>query len=480
MELFEALSRIPRCSGSEAAAGRWVAAWAQARGFACERDPAGNVRVVVPATRGAESAPGVVLQGHLDMVCEKTPDSPHDFARDPIRLRAAGDWLGAEGTTLGADNGVAVALALAVVEDASAVRPPLELLFTVEEETGLRGARRLAPGWLTGRRLINLDAEEEGVITIGCAGGRDLVIRRGLDRTACPAGLAWRRLAVGGLEGGHSGIDIHRGRANAIKLLARVLNGVFDSGELLLGALAGGTRANAIPRDAWALLGGEPPSLSAFEARAASFHKRLREEFPGEPRLSLALAPAPPPADVGGRAAVAPAEAALLVRLLLALPHGVAELSPEAVVHTSNNLATVGTAADGLEILTSQRSLTAAGLEAMSATVAAVARLAGAATTAEAKYPPWPPDPGSPLLERCRSVYRELRGKPPEVRAIHAGIECAVIGSLTPGMEMVAIGPTTENAHSPGERLNLPSLGRLYDFLKALLASLAADRPAAA
>jgi dipeptidase D len=177
---------------------------------------------------------------------------------------------------------------------------------------------------------------------------------------------------------------------------------------------------------------------------------------------------------------VAPAEAALLVRLLLALPHGVAELSPEAVVHTSNNLATVGTAADGLEILTSQRSLTAAGLEAMSATVAAVARLAGAATTAEAKYPPGPPDPGSPLLERCRSVYRELRGKPPEVRAIHAGIECAVIGSLTPGMEMVAIGPTTENAHSPGERLNLPSLGRLYDFLKALLASLAADRPAAA
>jgi dipeptidase D len=472
LDLFEAVSRIPRCSGNEGAISRWLEAWAEARRYPARRDPAGNLVIAVPATPGAESAPTVILQGHMDMVCEKTPQSAHDFNRDPIRIIADGDWLRADDTTLGADNGVALALALAAAEDPAVVHPPLELLFTVEEETGLIGAQKISPGWLTGRLLINLDSEAEGVFTIGCAGGRDLTIRREIRWSPCPDDFEWRRLSIGGLRGGHSGIDIHRHRANATRLLARTLNGQLDSAELRLADITGGTRHNAIPRDAAAWVGGAPERLRALGQRVEERRERFRSEFPSETGLSMSLVSTAPAESA--RNAMAPAEAVAVVQLLLALPHGVAEMSPDFadLVQTSNNLGVTRILDGSLSVLTSQRSLIRSGLDAMTEQVCAAAALAGARTSVESEYPPWPPDLDSPLLQHCREVYRGLTGKHPDVRAIHAGLECAVIGNFYPGMDMISIGPTTENAHSPSERLHLPSLMKLWVFLKALLCSL--------
>jgi dipeptidase D len=474
LELFEEISRIPRCSGNEEAVARWFQSWAAGNGWPAVRDRAGNLRIDVPATAGCERAPGVVIQGHLDMVCEKTPESAHDFSQDSIRVIRDGDWVHAAGTTLGADNGVALALGAAVAEDRGLRRPALELLFTVDEETGLSGAKQLSPGFLTGRTLINLDSETEGVFTVGCAGGRDLTLERDLGTTPYPEGWRALSLAVGGLRGGHSGVDIHRRRANATKLLARALNALLGAEGPWLVTLTGGSRHNAIPRDAAALIACAPGQAAGVRRQAAALRERLRAEFETETELSIVIADAdPPPA---GMSALPLEDARLLVNLLLAVPHGPLEMAPDFpdLVLSSNNLA-VTTAADGrLSVLTSQRSLTAAGLEAATEAVRAVAGLAGGRATVSTEYPPWTPNPESALLARSRQVYRSLFGRDPAVRAIHAGLECALIGGFFPGMDMISFGPTTEDAHCPSERLNLPSLARLRGFLTALLESLSA------
>jgi dipeptidase D len=472
LELFEQISRIPRCSKNEEAVTRWFEDWARHRGWPARRDPAGNLLIRVPASPGCERAPAVALQGHLDMVCEKMPQSAHDFTRDPIRVLRDGDWLHAEATTLGADNGVALALGAAVAEDAELRRPRLELLFTVDEETGLTGAKNLPPGLLDARTLINLDSEAEGVFTVGCAGGRDVQIHRDLQLTPPPAGWRWMQLTVAGLCGGHSGIDIHRQRANANQLLARTLQDLMPAGELRLAALSGGTRRNAIPRDARAVVACLPEAAEGLTRRTARCAERFRGEFPSEPALALGLSELP--ADTPPQAAMTPEAAALVLNLLLALPHGVAQMAPgfADLVHTSSNLAVVATVDRRLEIATSQRSLSPYGLDAASDQVRAAAALAGARTLTESEYPPWTPNLASPLLGRCRAVYRSLYRREPEVRALHAGLECALIGRTYPEMDMISIGPTTENAHSPTERLNGPSLARIAEFLSALLTSL--------
>jgi dipeptidase D len=474
MALFEAISRIPRGSKNEEGITRWFEAWASGRGFRARRDASGNLLIAVPPAPGWERAPGVILQGHLDMVCEKTPASTHDFTRDPIRLIQEGDWVRADGTTLGADNGVALALAAAVAERTHTPRPPLELLFTVDEETGLTGVKGLQAGWLAGRTLINLDSESEGVFTVGCAGGRDVTIRRAPVRAAAPAGEAIVRLTVGGLCGGHSGIDIHRHRANALKLLARTLAGMRSPGEGRLMALSGGTRRNAIPRDAVARLACPAAGIETLRRQAQAAEALFRAEFPAETTLFLSIEEEPSAA--GPLDALSAGESAAVIHLLLALPHGVAQLSPdfEGLVHTSGNLAMAAVSAESLRIVTSQRSLTRSALDAASESVRAVAALAGARWETESEYPPWTPDLSSPLLDRCRRVYRECTRTEPRVSALHAGLECAIIGSIYPDMEMISFGPTTENAHSPSERLHVPSFCRLQGFLVALLASLAA------
>jgi len=473
LELFEQISRIPRCSKNEEAVAGWFEVWARSHGWPSRRDPAGNLLIGIPATAGCERAPGVVLQGHLDMVCEKTPESPHDFSRDPIRLIRDGDWVRADATTLGADNGVALALGAALAEDARARRPPLELLFTVDEETGLRGAKQLKPGFVEGRILLNLDSETEGVFTVGCAGGRDIQIHRDIRFTPLPEGYQVFNVGVSGLRGGHSGIDIHRHRANAIKLLARVLDAVISDEKVCLISAAGGTRRNAIPRDACAQVACRAGHAPALRRQITEWNEILRAEFTREPTLRLSMAEVQVPSS--GASAITWEDGRAVIHLLLALPHGAAQMDPEfsGLVLNSNNLAMTETAPDGQKIITSQRSLTRPGLDAMSGQVRAVAALAGSRAHTESEYPPWTPNPASSLLARSQAVYRGLFGRDPEVRAIHAGLECALIGDLYPGMDMISLGPTTENAHSPSERLHVPSLARLWVFLEALLASLA-------
>jgi dipeptidase D len=471
LDFFETVSRIPRCSKNEDAIARWLEAWAGKHGWPAGRDRAGNLLIAVPPSPGAERAPGAILQGHLDMVCEKTPESAHDFSRDPIRFVRDGDWIGADGTTLGADNGVALALAAALAEERTVTHPRLELLFTVDEESGLSGAKHLAPGWLSGRILINLDSETEGVFTVGCAGGRDMTLSRALAAAPLADGFKRMRLTVGGLRGGHSGIDIHRRRANATRLLARTLDALIEAHPVQLLSLGGGTRHNAIPRDAAALIASAPENEAGFRRQAAAFSERFRAEFPEETGLFVTLSDAEPSAAAGG---LSPADARAALKLLLALPHGVLDMSPDFpdLVLTSNTLAVAQIAEGRLSVLTSQRSLTAAGLDTASETVRAVSALAGAQAAVASEYPPWTPNFNSPLLARSRELYRGLFGSDPQVRAIHAGLECALIGGTYPGMDMISFGPTTENAHSPSERLYVPSLARLWDFLAALLKSL--------
>ncbi len=475
LDLFEEISRIPRCSGNEDAVARWLEVRAAARGWKSERDRTGNLRIDVPATAGSERAPAVVIQGHLDMVCEKTPESRHDFTRDPIRVIRDGDWVHADGTTLGADNGVALALGAAVAEDPGLRRPRLELLFTVDEETGLTGAKQLTPGFITGRTLINLDCETEGVFTVGCAGGRDLTLRRDIGMGPYPTGWHMQAFTVGGLKGGHSGIDIHRRRANATRLLARTLSALLVPGGPRLAALTGGSRHNAIPRDAAATIACAPADAALVRRRTAAVQDRFRAEYAGEAELCITAGECDPPA--AGGMALAPEEAMLVVNLLLAVPHGALEMTPDFtdLVLSSNNLAVARVEDGALNVLTSQRSLTAAGLDSVTETVRAVAALAGGRTTVVSEYPPWTPNPDSVLLRRSRGVYRRLFDRDPDVSALHAGLECALIGSIYPGMDMISFGPTTENAHSPSERLHLPSLAKLGVFLAALLESLATD-----
>ena len=472
IDLFKQINAIPRCSKKEAAITRWLEDWAGQRGLEHNRDTAGNLVIRVPASTGFETAPVIVLQGHMDMVCEKTPDSHHDFDHDPIRVIRDGDWLRADGTTLGADNGIALALALAIVADEAAAHPPLELLFTVDEESGLIGATQLDPALISGKVLINVDSEDDDVFTIGCAGGEETRIRLGLEYEAAPKGLEFYRVLVGGLRGGHSGIDIHKHRANANRLLGRLLAELTADESLRLAGLYGGSAHNAIPRDARAIVGVTAAGKDTMQAVLKNIEAVFREENEAtEPQLKVygeLLA-----ADEVPDRVLLPAAAARAVTLLNALPHGVEGMSAQVagLVETSCNLAIVKTANGQLDIISSQRSSSMTRLEDITARVRAVAALAGAGTTRMNRHPAWPPDPDSALLARCREVYTRQFGEDPVVEVIHAGLECGLIGAKVPGMEMISIGPTLRNPHSPDEKLFVPSIGKMLVFIEALLAS---------
>lgn len=465
---FDDLRRIPRPSKHEEQVRRWVLDFAETHGCETRTDAAGNVVVCVAATPGCENAPIVVLQGHLDMVCEKNADTDFDFSRDAIRLRLEGDLLTARGTTLGADNGVAVAAGLGLVTDDSVRHGPLELLFTVDEETGLNGARDLDPAIVQGRLLLNLDSEEEGVLTIGCAGARSAVVRLPLDWVSVPAGGAALRLSVRGASGGHSGGEIHLGRANAIRVLAAVLHRL--PGEALA-AVRGGSAANVIPREAEALLVGDSERLGAAVREAS---KELRAAFADtDPhlRIELAAATGEAPARV-----LAASSATTLVDLLLELPHGVLAMSETlpGLVQTSSNLAMVDVRDEEAEIHCSNRSSVASDLDDTVAAITARAAASGATVHTTRGYPGWEPDRDSHLLLLAVEVYRRLYDRDPEVSAVHAGLECGIIGKKIPGIEMISFGPDIRNPHSPDEQVSVSSVKRvLGDYLAALLAALA-------
>ncbi|MGD9332192.1 MAG: aminoacyl-histidine dipeptidase [Desulfobacterales bacterium] len=471
IETFKTINTIPRCSKNEARLAAWLMDWARDHGYEYQSDPAGNLVIRVPASRGMEDRPTVVLQGHMDMVCEKTPDSAHDFERDPIRVVRDGDWIHAVDTTLGADNGIALAMALVLAENDTCVHPPLELLFTVDEESGLIGAHKLDASLIRGRILINIDSEDEGVFTIGCAGGEETLVRLPVTYDELPAGFEGGRIVVGGLRGGHSGVDIHKPRANANRLLGRVLLQVGEREDIRLVSLAGGSAHNAIPRDASALLAFPAEKASTVEDLVKTCGAVFREEtLDTEPALSIrceAQAEALP-----GRM-LSSASARKVIGMLNALPHGVHGMSTRVagLVETSCNLAIIRIKNDAFEVISSQRSSSMSRLEEMTARVSAVARLAGASATRMNHHPAWAPDLTATLLKHCQEVYQDLNGKAPRVEIIHAGLECGLIGDKVPGMEMISIGPNLRHPHSPEERLEVPSVGRVYTFLSRLLAS---------
>lgn len=436
-------------------------------------DTAGNLVIRVPASAGRGLQPTLVLQGHMDMVCQKTDDSGHDFLRDPIRLIRDGDWLRADRTTLGADNGIAIALMMALVEDASVLHPALELLLTVSEEQGVVGADNLDPALITGTTLLNLDSEQEGVFTVGCAGGVSVNMKLPVKRELPDAGSAAFRLRVEGLLGGHSAEDIHKGRANANVLLARVLDAIQRAADLRLSALAGGTARNAIPRKAGAYFVCLREQVQSCRAAVSAITEDLISEYRrSEPGLSVVLTEIPGlPASVIG-----PEETKATIRLILALPNGVAAMSAEipGFVETSNNIGVIELPEEGttVSLVSSNRSSVFSRIEELTRRVESVAALAGAESERTRMFPPWKPNPVSPLLEKCVAAYRSAVGEEAKVELAHGGLECGIISDRCGGLDAVSMGPTMEGLHSPDERLFLPSLARTWDFLVVLLASL--------
>jgi dipeptidase D len=470
---FDRIRQIPHGSRNEAALAAAVVKWAEAAGCPVTRDATGNVLVRVAASRGCEKAPIVVLQGHLDMVCEKNSDKTFDFEKDPIVLVRDGDWIRADGTTLGADNGIGASIALSLMEDKTAKHGPLELLFTVDEETGLNGANGLEPGFLEGKLFVNLDSEEAGVFYVGCAGGRDTSIRLPISRAPIQKGSVAYRVDVKGLRGGHSGLDIVLNRGNAIRLVARTLAAAPNAAQVRLAAIEGGDKHNAIPREAWATVVIPADAAAAFERVCAEQLAGFRTEFASaEPELALtAVREAQAPAD-----AMDDASTRTAIGLLLALPHGVLAMSRDlpGLVETSSNVARVRTEAGAVALLTSSRSSNGSALNAVVGQIASICGLAGAAAEPNKGYPGWQPNMESRLLAVARKVWAEEAGAEPQITAIHAGLECGIIGEKYPGMDMLSFGPTIRWPHSPAECVSIESVGKVAEFTRALLAAFAA------
>jgi dipeptidase D len=470
---FDALTTIPRGSGDEARARDYVRSYAREHDFDTRVDGAGNIVVRVPATPGHEKAPPVVLQGHLDMVCEKGGDVAVDFAKDPIPAYVDGDHVRSRGTTLGADNGIGVAAALAVGEDPAAVHPPLELLFTIDEETGLTGAFNLSGNMLAGRVMLNLDSEDEGTLFVGCAGGGDGATTIPARRGPAPKGFRAVTVRVAGLKGGHSGLDIAKGRGNAIRIAARAIEaglaGRIEDG--LLCSLAAGSKKNAIPREATFCLFLPGDRVGAFTSAVSAFAATIRQEL-GAADPGVTVTAAAEPCD--GSPIDGPASGRVL-RLLLAIPHGPIAMSQDipGLVETSTNLAVIASTDDAVTVLTNSRSSIATAMDAVRLSIKSIAELAGGATELSGQYPGWRPDMSSRVLGVCRDVWKRTAGKDAIVTAIHAGLECGVIGERVPGMDMISFGPDIRGAHSPDENVSIPSTKRFYEFLKAVLGEMA-------
>jgi dipeptidase D len=472
LDYFEQISAIPRCSKNEEQIGLWLKQWAETKQLAVKKDAAGNLLINVPPTPGYENAPIIVIQGHTDMVCEKTPDSTHDFSNDPIKNIIDGDWLRADNTTLGADNGIAIALAMAVADDESITHPPLELLFTVDEETGLNGAKELEPGFIEGRVLLNVDSETEGIFTVGCAGGKHTHISRKLTLTDLAEKSQIFNLNISGLHGGHSGIDIIKQRASANKILARTLHQLAIACDLRMISLKGGSAHNAIARDADVAFACASENSGDLTRMVSEFERTVQTDYGTiETNLAIKLRAAESPAPK--IKALGVAETRNVINLLLSLPHGVMRMSTvfTDLVETSNNLATVEIKDDTLQILTSQRSLTRSRLDEIANSIGAMAAIAGTDTRYDSEYPPWTPNMQSPLLELCRKIYKQVFDQEAKVKSVHAGLECAIIGDTYEGMDMISFGPDIRDPHSPNEGLYIPSLGKVWRFMEALLKS---------
>lgn len=471
-DIFAKICSIPHPSYHEQQLAEHILSWAKEKGLHAERDQVGNILIRKPATPGMENRKPVVLQAHLDMVPQKNNDTVHDFTKDPIQAYVDGEWVKARGTTLGADNGIGMASALAVLADDSVQHGPLEVLLTMTEEVGMDGAFGLQAGWLQGDILINTDSEEEGEIYMGCAGGIDFITTLKLDREAIPAGYQTVKLTLKGLKGGHSGGDIHLGLGNANKLLARFLAGHAAELDARLIDFTGGTLRNAIPREAFAVLAVPAANVATLKTLAGTYLAILKNELAAvEKNITVQVD------DIATtHAAMTNTSRDAFIRLMNATPNGVIRNSDVArgVVETSLNLGVVTTDADQAQVICLIRSLIDSGKEYVVSMLESLGALAGASTEAKGSYPGWQPDANSPVMHLVRETYQRLFGKTPNIQVIHAGLECGLFKKPYPEMDMVSIGPTITGPHSPDEQVHIASVGQYWTLLTELLKAIPA------
>jgi dipeptidase D len=467
---FLEILTIPRPSRKEGQITEYLKAFGAAHNLDTRVDATGNVIICKSATPGMEHKPVVVLQSHMDMVCEKNSDVTHDFDHDPIIPRIVEGWVKATGTTLGADDGIGMAAQLAILAAENVPHGPIECLFTVDEETGLTGAFGLKPDQLQGRILLNLDSEDEGEIFIGCAGGKDTVAEFDLAMEPAPDDHHPFRITVSGLTGGHSGDDIHKGRGNAVKILNRILWHGAKQFALRVATLDAGNLRNAIAREGEAVVIIPKDQVAGAKQWFIDFAAAIVAEYhTTEPDLKLKIEPHQSPEQV----LITDLQDRLL-SALYACPHGVIEMSRDipGFVETSTNLASVKMTPLYIMVTTSQRSSVETAKEDICTMVSAVFEMAGARTTHSDGYPGWTPNPASPVMKVAKQVYEELFGVEPKVLAIHAGLECGVIGEKYPGMDMISFGPTIKGAHSPDERLEIATVERFWRLTLAILARI--------
>ena len=467
---FEEICRIPHCSKHEEKIREYVLNFAKKHDLEYKDDQIGNIVISKPAISGMENKPTVILQGHLDMVCEKNSDTDFDFSKDAIKLVRNGDILTADGTTLGADNGIGVATALAILEDKTVKHGPIEALFTIDEETGLTGAFALDADMISGKILLNLDSEDWGVVTVGCAGGGDSQVKLPMKTESINGDLETIEIKVSGLRGGHSGVDAHEQRGNAIKLLTRMLWKASKDYDFSISDIKGGDKHNAIPREAYAIVSISASDKDNFENFLNTEHKDILEEIkPIDPKFSIGFSN-----NKKSTTALSKDSKKSLLNLLHGLPHGVDKMSYDIphLVETSTNLATVSMKDNNVLIGLSSRSSIGSALQDFRDRIRATAELAGATVTEETPYPGWKPNLNSNILKISKKVYKDITGEDPVVEAIHAGLECGIIGKKFPGMDMISIGPTIKYPHSPEEHVVISTVEKFYNYVLKLLENI--------
>ncbi|MCU7494559.1 MAG: aminoacyl-histidine dipeptidase [Ignavibacteria bacterium] len=467
---FEEICNHPHPSRKEEKLAEYIVSVGKRNNLETLRDEFGNVLIRKPATRGQEHLKTAVLQGHLDMVPEKNNDVKHDFEKDPIEPFIEGEWVKAKGTTLGSDNGIGVAAALAVMESDELEHGALEFLFTLDEETGLNGASSLKPGWLKATVLLNLDSEEDGALYIGCAGGKNTFARFTFSRENVPSDSVAYEINLRGLRGGHSGLDIAEGRGNAVKLLARLLWNLSNKFDARLSLINSGSKHNAIPREGFATFTISSSMSSEVEKFVSQFNDTVKKELAtNEPGLKVTATKAGMPKGVMDKKTQND-----LLCALYAAPHGVITMSPDikGLVETSTNLAIVATEDSTVSITTSQRSSVESEKDDAADMVESLFALAGAEVTHGDGYPGWKPDVKSPILKVVKSSYEKLFNAEPEVKAIHAGLECGIINERYPEMDMISFGPTIVGAHSPDERVKIDTVQKFWDLIKEVLKNI--------
>jgi len=467
---FGEICKVPRPSKKEKLIADYIIGIARELNLDYEVDETGNILIRKPATKGYEHFPVVVLQSHMDMVCEKNSDTYHDFENDPIIPRIEGEWVKATGTTLGADDGIGIAAQLAILDSTDIEHGPLEMLFTVDEETGLTGANGLKAGFLKGNILLNLDSEDEGELFIGCAGGQDTKVLMSYSKVAVNYDFAGYQIKVTGLQGGHSGDDINKGRGNAVKILNRLLWSSSHLFEARISEIDGGNLRNAIAREAFANIIVPNRFNKDFIQYVKKFNAIVKEEYRiNEPALLVSYQPTELPSFI-----IDSSTQERLLNALYACPHGVIAMSADVpnFVETSTNLASVKMNDKVIEIGTSQRSSSEHGKQDVLNMVESVFRLAGGKISHNDGYPGWTPNPKSPILDITRKAYVKLFDQDPKVLAIHAGLECGLIGEQYPGIDMISYGPTIKGAHSPDERLQINTVQRFWDLTLEVLKNI--------